>query len=151
MRCRRRQAGAALESCVSDTCLHVPSSIGTEHEKFGFRKSDKRPMDYQEIKHLLEGLVRRCVQPRDSSSPAHGLSGWVLTGSLLGRRFGWVPIMEGEFIIGCQLDGQSVTLEPGGQLELSGTSLVSSVCPCLPLTRLAAASHAQARRCPPCT
>ena len=30
--------------------------------------------------------------------------------------------MEGEFIIGAQLDGQSVTLEPGGQLELSGTS-----------------------------
>lgn len=28
--------------------------------------------------------------------------------------------MEGEFIIGVQLDGQSVTLEPGGQFELSG-------------------------------
>jgi glutamate--cysteine ligase len=28
--------------------------------------------------------------------------------------------MEGDFIIGCQLDGQSVTLEPGGQFELSG-------------------------------
>jgi hypothetical protein len=57
-----------VESCVSDTCLRALSSIGTEHEKFGFRKSDKRPMDYQEIKHLLEGLVRRCVQPRASSS-----------------------------------------------------------------------------------
>ena len=107
-------------------------------------------MDYQEIKHLLEGLVRRCVQPRASSPPAQA-SLRLLTALLPGLRFGWVPIMEGEFIIGCQLDGQSVTLEPGGQLELSGTSLVSSVCPCLPLTRLAAASHAQARRCPPCT
>lgn len=34
-------------------------SIGTEHEKFGFRKLDKRPIDYTEVKHLLEGLVRR--------------------------------------------------------------------------------------------
>ena len=47
------------------------SSIGTEHEKFGFRNSDKRPMDYQEIKHLLEGLVRRCVQPRGTPFRAH--------------------------------------------------------------------------------
>jgi len=36
------------------------------------------------------------------------------------RRFGWEPIVENEFIIGCKLDGQSVTLEPGGQFELSG-------------------------------
>ena len=28
--------------------------------------------------------------------------------------------MEGDNIIGVQLDGQSVTLEPGGQFELSG-------------------------------
>ena len=36
------------------------------------------------------------------------------------RRFGWQPMMEGDLIIGAQLDGQSVTLEPGGQFELSG-------------------------------
>jgi len=29
--------------------------------------------------------------------------------------------MEGEFIIGAERDQQSVTLEPGGQLELSGS------------------------------
>lgn len=28
--------------------------------------------------------------------------------------------MEGEYIIGAVLDGQSVTIEPGGQFELSG-------------------------------
>ena len=35
-------------------------------------------------------------------------------------RFGWNPIMEGNYIIGVEQDGQSVTLEPGGQFELSG-------------------------------
>jgi hypothetical protein len=34
-------------------------SIGTEHEKFGFRTSDKRPIDYSQVKHLLLGLVNR--------------------------------------------------------------------------------------------
>merc|ERR1712178_545961 len=43
--------------------------------------------------------------------------------SKLVSNFGWKPIMEGEFIIGAKLDGQSVTLEPGGQLELSGAPL----------------------------
>jgi glutamate--cysteine ligase len=33
--------------------------------------------------------------------------------------------MEGEFIIGAKLDGQSVTLEPGGQFELSGACAIA--------------------------
>jgi glutamate--cysteine ligase len=37
--------------------------------------------------------------------------------------------MEGEFIIGAELDGQSVTLEPGGQFELSGALLLSMRAP----------------------
>lgn len=40
------------------------------------------------------------------------------------ERFGWKPIMEGDHIIGLtQADGQSITLEPGGQFELSGATL----------------------------
>ena len=31
--------------------------------------------------------------------------------------------MEGEYIIGAELDGQNVSLEPGGQFELSGAPL----------------------------
>lgn len=38
----------------------------------------------------------------------------------LESRFGWQPMIEDGKIIGVQLDGQSVTLEPGGQFELSG-------------------------------
>lgn len=67
--------------------------FGTEHEKLGYNLSDHRRIDYNSIKALLEGLC---------------------------SRFGWDPIMEGDYIIGAVLDGQSVTIEPGGQFELSG-------------------------------
>ena len=72
--------------------------IGTEHEKFGFDKADLRPLPYdgpRGIGAMLEGL----------------------------RRFGWAPVREGENAIALRQDGQSVTLEPGGQLELSGAPL----------------------------
>ncbi|MDP6352425.1 MAG: glutamate--cysteine ligase [Alphaproteobacteria bacterium] len=72
--------------------------IGTEHEKIGYRLEDLGPLPYagpRGIRALLEGL----------------------------QRFGWTPIMEGENVIALTLDGQSVTLEPGGQLELSGGPL----------------------------
>jgi glutamate--cysteine ligase len=72
--------------------------IGTEHEKLAFRLDDGSRATYRDIKHVLDRLV---------------------------SRFGWKPIMEGEHIIGCQLDGQSVTLEPGGQFELSGAPLTN--------------------------
>jgi glutamate--cysteine ligase len=39
------------------------------------------------------------------------------------ERFGWKPIIEEGKIIGLTQDGQSVTLEPGGQFELSGAIL----------------------------
>lgn len=69
--------------------------IGTEHEKFGFRRSDLSPMPYegpQGIGTMLKGL----------------------------QRFGWAPVYEGENVIALQMGDQSITLEPGGQLELSG-------------------------------
>ncbi len=67
--------------------------FGTENEKLGYNVATTERLKYDEIKLLLEGLV---------------------------RRFGWAPMMEGDLIIGCEMDGQSVTLEPGGQFELSG-------------------------------
>lgn len=72
--------------------------IGTEHEKFGFRLSDKQALSYdgqQGIRAMLEGL----------------------------QRFGWEPVLEGENVIALKTDGASVTLEPGGQFELSGAML----------------------------
>ncbi|MDS9465968.1 glutamate--cysteine ligase [Paracoccus sp. MBLB3053] len=73
--------------------------IGTEHEKFGYRHSDLLPLPYDgpegspTVKAMLEGI---------------------------GQRFGWNPVREGENIIGLERDGANVSLEPGGQLELSG-------------------------------
>jgi glutamate--cysteine ligase len=43
----------------------------------------------------------------------------------LQERFGWAPMREGDLTIGVQLDGQSVTLEPGGQFELSGAPVAT--------------------------
>jgi len=76
---------------------------GTEHEKFGFRLDDLRPPAYEGergIQALLTGLT----------------------------RFGWEPVTERidqgpENIIALLRDGASVTLEPAGQLELSGAAL----------------------------
>lgn len=77
--------------------------IGTEHEKFGFRLDDLRPPAFdgeRGIEALLTGLV----------------------------RFGWEPVRESvdgqpERTIALLRDGASVTLEPAGQLELSGAPL----------------------------
>ncbi|WIA13994.1 hypothetical protein OEZ85_002557 [Tetradesmus obliquus] len=43
----------------------------------------------------------------------------------LQSRFGWEPMTEAGLTIGVKLDGQSVTLEPGGQFELSGAPLTT--------------------------
>ncbi len=75
--------------------------IGTEHEKFGYAKDSHLPMPYDgpcSIKAMLEGL-------RD--------------------RYGWAEVKEGDNIIGLEKDGANVSLEPGGQLELSGAPLES--------------------------
>jgi glutamate--cysteine ligase len=70
--------------------------IGTEHEKLGYNVADGRRLTYEQIAALLTRIQ---------------------------ERFGWQPIVEEGKIIGLTQDGQSVTLEPGGQFELSGATL----------------------------
>lgn len=73
--------------------------IGTEHEKFGFRLDDLRPPTYEGehgIRALLEGIA---------------------------ARHGWEVVREGELPLALYRDGASITLEPAGQLELSGAPL----------------------------
>ncbi|MCZ4367949.1 glutamate--cysteine ligase [Sulfitobacter dubius] len=70
--------------------------IGTEHEKFGYCKDTLKPLPYEgdrSIRVMLEGL-------RD--------------------RHNWAPVEEGGKLIGLEKDGANISLEPGGQLELSG-------------------------------
>lgn len=74
--------------------------IGTEHEKFGFCRADLSPLPYNSgacsVRATLDGLA---------------------------DRFGWTRIFEGDNLIGLSRDGANVSLEPGGQLELSGAPL----------------------------
>src|SRR5213595_868976 len=73
--------------------------IGTEHEKFVFRRADRKRVPYEGpdgIKALLTGMT----------------------------RFGWKPVIEKGNVIALSNDAQcSITLEPGGQFELSGAPL----------------------------
>jgi glutamate--cysteine ligase len=72
--------------------------IGTEHEKFAYRLSDLRRLPYEGP----DGI------------------GAVLSAM---TRFGWEPVREGENVIALTKGGCNVTLEPGGQFELSGAPL----------------------------
>ena len=72
--------------------------IGTEHEKFGFRLDDLRPPTYtgeRGIAALLNGLT----------------------------RFGWEAVSENGNVIALTRSDASISLEPAGQLELSGGQL----------------------------
>jgi glutamate--cysteine ligase len=73
--------------------------VGTEHEKFVFRRSDLKRVPYEGpdgIGALLKGML----------------------------RFGWEPVVEAGNIIALENDARcSITLEPGGQFELSGAPL----------------------------
>src|SRR6201999_3699038 len=72
--------------------------IGTEHEKFVYDLRTHKPVPYEGkpgIKALLEGM----------------------------ERYGWEPVKEGANIIGLTKNGASLSLEPGGQFELSGAPL----------------------------
>ncbi len=77
--------------------------IGTEHEKFGFHTADLSPVAYE------------------------GPSGIQALLQEMSRRFAWEPVYEGDNVIALKdpsyESGGSITLEPGGQFELSGAPL----------------------------
>ncbi|MCJ7421572.1 glutamate--cysteine ligase [Sphingomicrobium astaxanthinifaciens] len=72
--------------------------IGTEHEKFVYRTADHRAPSWEEpggIRDLLDALT----------------------------EFGWRPVIEGGKLIALTGEDGTVSLEPSGQLELSGAAL----------------------------
>ncbi len=74
-------------------------TIGTEHEKFGWLTDTHAPLPYagpRSVSALFDGLV---------------------------ARFGWTPVREGDNIIGLTRNGANISLEPGGQFELSGAMM----------------------------
>ena len=91
----KRQLVAYLEAGCKP---HEQWRIGTEHEKFAYNLDDYRRLPYEGakgIRALLEGLT----------------------------RFGWDRVEENGNLIALLKGQASVTLEPGGQVELSGAPL----------------------------
>jgi glutamate--cysteine ligase len=77
--------------------------MGTEHEKFGFTIGRHEPVPYagpRGIKALLDGMQ---------------------------MLLGWEPILDGDNIIGLHdvTGGGAISLEPGGQFELSGAPVAT--------------------------
>ena len=73
--------------------------VGTEHEKIGLYADAHVPVPYEGPRGI--GAVLERVAEADA----------------------WRPLREGPNTIGLEKDGASITLEPGGQLELSGAPL----------------------------
>jgi len=91
-----------LEYMASGSRPAAEWRLGTEHEKFGFTTDDLRPLPY---------------------AGKRGINA-ILTG--LAEKFDWEPVLENGLPIALiDKTGASVTLEPGGQLELSGALLDS--------------------------
>ena len=75
--------------------------IGTEHEKFGWLTDSRLPLPYagpRSISALFDALI---------------------------AQHGWSAVREGENIIGLTRGMANISLEPGGQFELSGAPLAS--------------------------
>ena len=89
-----------VEYMASGCAPRADWRIGTEHEKFMFDAATLRPLAYDGapgIAGLLNGLT----------------------------RFGWTPVKERGSTIALAQDQASITLEPGGQFELSGAPLAT--------------------------
>jgi len=72
-------------------------SIGVEHEKFLFDGHTNQRVNFETITKVLNFL----------------------------EKFGWKPIKEKNNVIALKREDQSITLEPGNQVELSGAKLKS--------------------------
>ncbi len=103
------QSGGGLIESVAQLAEYMEAGnkpaadwrIGTEHEKFGWLTDSHLPLPYagdRSISALFAGLE---------------------------ARFGWQPVYERENIIGMTKAGANISLEPGGQFELSGAAVAT--------------------------
>ena len=70
--------------------------IGSEYENFIFDTDLKRPVGYEGPKSISKVF------------------------DVLIKKFGWAPLFEKSKIVGLEKDKANISLEPGGQFELSG-------------------------------
>src|SRR6185295_3251423 len=73
--------------------------IGTEHEKFAFYRDTLAPVPYEGERGIGALL------------------------NALADNYGWSRVSENGTVIALSQNGASITLEPGGQFELSGAPL----------------------------
>ena len=73
--------------------------VGTEHEKIGLHEASQSPVSYEGDRGIRAVLER------------------------VAETGGWEPVEEAGRLIELRKHGASITLEPGGQLELSGAPL----------------------------
>ena len=94
---------AWLESGCKPAARH---RIGTEHEKIGFYRSDLTPVPYDGINEA--GGIRQLLEE-------------------MGESLGWTAILDSGNIIGLadEVNGGAISIEPGGQFELSGAPLAT--------------------------
>ena len=77
--------------------------IGVENEKFLFQEKNNVRATYSDVKKIFGILI---------------------------KKFEWKEVKENENIVGLKIDGKSISLEPGNQIELSGNKLsnIHEVC-----------------------
>ena len=77
--------------------------IGVENEKFLFQEKNNVRATYSDVKKVFE---------------------------IFKKKFEWKEVKENENIVGLKIDGKSISLEPGNQIELSGDKLsnIHEVC-----------------------
>lgn len=80
--------------------------IGTEHEKIPFYREGHAPVPYEGLPSLGRGGIRALLEGMQAS-------------------LGWAPVTDGPNIIGLYdaASESAISLEPGGQFELSGAPL----------------------------
>ena len=86
-----------LVETFSEGCKEkIKWTIGTEHEKFGFRKKSLEPINFQDIQQIFLKLS---------------------------NTYNWEKVFEDSNLIALKKNNASITLEPGGQIELSGAPM----------------------------
>jgi glutamate--cysteine ligase len=85
-----------VDACNKKRCQR---RVGTEHEKFGYDRATLQPLAYEGERGIERLLLTLC------------------------ERFDWEPVYAEGSINALVGPGGAVTLEPGGQLELSGAVL----------------------------
>ena len=111
--------GERMTLLREDPKLQLP--IDSVDEIVEFFREGETPLDEYRVgtEHEKIGLYERGLAP----VPYEGERGIAALLAVLEREHGFAPLADGEKLVGLERDDATITLEPGGQLELSGAPL----------------------------